>query len=105
MQMSTSLKRFWCIFLATLGASSCGWKVHVVFRSPSGKSAIELEEPRMLPQDFKVIVVSGDGDRHELQRLKHEMALNFAYAYWSQDEERVAILACGVDRVQLAYNL
>ena len=54
--------------------------------------------------NLRVDLVGSDGRSQTIYKVDHELFLNFAYAYWSPDENIAALLVCGTDVFRFAYD-
>jgi hypothetical protein len=52
-----------------------------------------------------VDLTDSGGTPQTLYRARHEVFMEFAYVYWSGDEDVVGFLACGTDVIRFAYDL
>lgn len=96
------------IFVAyALLATGCGWNQRFSFVSPTNNYRLEVARPRVMPDsDMRLDLVAGNGTRFTLYRAGQEMALTFAYTYWSPTGDKLGFVGCGGNSVvQIAYDL
>jgi hypothetical protein len=90
---------------AVLVCSSCGWEAKAVWPSPNGSAQVEIEQK--LPVNLwglRTVLVSR-GQTIVLKEQRGDSDVSFAEVYWEKDSGAVAVYACGIQRLKVAYSL
>lgn len=94
------------VLLLLCGLAACGWRTGITFVSPSGKSRLEVLQPKTWREtDFRVDVIGPSGAPETVHASHHEVFMTFAHVYWAPDESILVFFACGSDEVAFAYHL
>lgn len=99
-------RRVFAVLVVSGFACACGWQNKVVFRSSSGVTGIEIQQPFPLNEaGVRVILKRRAGDV-TLYTERADTVLSFADAVWVKEEDSVAVFACiGSRSIREAYSL
>ena len=96
---------FTVVALASLCAPSCGWQTTMNFRSPSGKSSIEIWQRRVISSAGARVELITAGRRVTLQTADRDTSIYLVHVYWAPDESKVGVVVTGLVFLEVAADL